>query len=128
MPEIEAKLELSPEKIKPFAFKELDLVLTVNTKEEGKYWIECVFNVPAPLSLAPDKVLDTGKVLLGILDKNNSKEKKLKIFAANDVYPETYKIRATLFIYDSDGAISERQEYSKELECSEEDAKILQNL
>lgn len=128
MPEIEAKLEISPEKIKPFAFKELDLNFTVNTKDEGKYWLECVFDVPAPLSLAPDKSLQTGKVLLGIIDKDIIKEKKVKIFAANDVYPETYKIKATLFVYDSDGAISERKEYLKELECSEADAKILQSV
>lgn len=128
MPEIEVKLDLSPEKIRPFAFKELDLVLTVSTKEEGRYWLEGIFDVPAPLSLAPDKILDSGKILLGILGKDNSKEKKVKIFAANDVYPETYKIKVTLFIYDSDGAISERREYFKELECGEEDAKVLQSV
>ena len=127
MPEINATLDILPEKIKPFAFKELDMSLKVDTKEEGRYWLECIFDVPTPLSLAPDKELQNGKVLIGILDKENPREKKVKICAANDVYPDTYKIRATLFVYDSDGAIAERKEYAKELECGEADAKVLQN-
>ena len=127
MAEINATFEVTPEKIKAFTFNELNLDVSISTTDSEKYWLEAVFEVPYPLSLAPDKNLTAGKILLGILDKDSKKGKKVKIFAANDVYPNTYKVKMTLFIYDKEGVIAERKEYSKELECGEAGAKVLQN-
>ena len=128
MPEISAVLEVSPDSIKAFRSNELDMHLSFTMAEDEHYWLECVLEVPPPLSLAPDKSLLNGKLLIGILEKDAPKEKRLKIFSSNDVYPNTYKIKVTLYVYDKDGAISERKEYFKELECGDENAKVLQSV
>ena len=126
MPEINVSLDASTNEIKAFTFNEFEVRLSLSTKDADPYWVESVFEVPQPLSLAPDKPLYTGKSPIGILEKQTVKEKRVKVWAGNDVYPNTYKIKVTLFIYDKDGAITERKEYFKELECSETN-QVLQN-
>jgi hypothetical protein len=127
MPEITVTLSLSPEKIRAFTYNELEMKLSAITTDSELYWIECIYDVPAPLSLAPDKSLITAKSLIGILQKGELREKRVKIYASNDVYPNTYLLKVTLYLYDKDGAISERKEYTKEIECSEANAKVLQS-
>ncbi|MDE1855674.1 MAG: hypothetical protein KGH49_00315 [Candidatus Micrarchaeota archaeon] len=127
MPEINAALALTSDKIKAFTINELELNIAVGTADTEPYWVECVYEVPMPLSLAPDKSLLTAKSLVGIISVEAQKEKRVKIYSRNDVYPSVYTIKATLFVYDKDGAIAERKEYTKELECGETNAQILQN-
>ncbi|MDE1825206.1 MAG: hypothetical protein KGH61_00785 [Candidatus Micrarchaeota archaeon] len=119
MPEITVQMVSSAEKIRAFTYNEIELNLKIAIAEQDPYWVEAVYEVPAPLSLAPDKSLPTGKGLIGILQKDSAKEKRVKIFAGSEVYPSTYKVKVTLYVYDKDGAIAERKEYSKELECIE---------
>ncbi|MDE1846093.1 MAG: hypothetical protein KGH53_02325 [Candidatus Micrarchaeota archaeon] len=126
MPEMEAAVSIVPERIRPFSYTELELNLSLSTKSAEPYWVEAVYEVPAPLSLAPDKNLSTAKALIGILSSGEQREKRVKVYAGSDTYPEIYKIKVTLFIYDKDGAISERKEYIKELECAEVSAKVAQ--
>lgn len=128
MPQLTVKLEVLPQRIKPFTFNEMEVKILLNTSETEPYWVECVFEAPAPLSLAPDKILMSGKSLVGILEKGVDKERRVKLFAQNDVYPDTYRIKSTLYIYDKDGAISERKDYYVELECGELNTKILQGV
>lgn len=127
MPEIAATLSFSAEKIRAFTYNEFDMRLAVGTNDIDPYWAECVYEVPSPLSLAPDKNLTTAKSLIGILQKGITREKRVKIYAGSEVYPSTYTIKVTLYLYDKDGAISERKEYTKEIECSEANAKVLQS-
>ena len=127
MPEINTTLALTQDKIKAFTINELELKMQVGTDSTEPHWVECVYEVPMPLSLAPDKSLLTAKSLIGIIGAQMPKEKRVKIYSKNDVYPSTYTIKATLFIYDKDGAIAERKEYTTELECGETNAQILQN-
>lgn len=127
MPEITATLSLTVEKIKAFTYNEIELNLAISTKDQEPYWLEAVYEVPAPLSLAPDKSLLTAKTLIGILEKEETRQKRAKIYAGNDAYPEIYKLKVTLYIYDKDGAISERKEYVKEVECADMVPKIPQN-
>ncbi|HVA82585.1 MAG TPA: hypothetical protein VNF06_00275 [Candidatus Aquilonibacter sp.] len=126
MPEIQASLTLAPERIKPFGYIELELNLSISTDSPEPYWIEAVYEIPSPLSLAPDKNLSTAKALIGILQKGETREKRIKLYAGSETYPEIYKIKVTLYFYDKDGAISERKEYIKELECAEVSAKVVQ--
>lgn len=127
MPEIKASLSLAPERIKPFGYVELDLNLSISTTGSEPYWIEAVYEIPSPLSLAPDKNLSTAKALIGILQPGETREKRVKLYAGSETYPEIYKIKVTLYLYDKDGAISERKEYIKELECAEVSAKAMQS-
>ena len=119
MPEITVQIGASVDKLRAFTYNELELNLRVATTEPEPYWIEVIYEVPSPLSLAPDKHLPTGKGLIGILQKDEVKEKRVKIFAGSEVYPSTYNVKVTLYAYDKDGAIAERKDYFKELECTE---------
>jgi len=127
MPEFATTLSLTSEKIKAFTYNEFEMNLAIITDDAEPYWVEALYEVPVPLTLAPDKSLVTAKGLIGILQKGEKREKRVKIYTSSDVYPNIYKIKVTLYIYDKDGAISERKEYTKELECSEENAKVLQS-
>lgn len=128
MADVSVRFEVTPQKIKPFTFNELELRMIISTKDQDPYWAECVFEVPHPLSLAPDKILLSGKSLVGILQSELDKEKMIKVFATSTTYPSIYRIKSTLYLYDKDGAIAERKEYYTELECGETNAQILQNL
>ncbi|MGI0141080.1 MAG: hypothetical protein ACREBF_00300 [Candidatus Micrarchaeales archaeon] len=127
MPEISANLSLTIDKIKAFTYNELEIKVSLATLDPEPYWAECVYEVPQPLSLAPDKSLTTAKSLIGIIQKGETREKRAKIYTSSEVYPDTYKIKLTLYLYDKGGAISERKEYFKELECGEANAQILQS-
>ena len=127
MPEINADLTLNLERIKAFTSNEFELTLKASTTSAEPCWVEAVFEVPPPLTLAPDKPLTTGKSLVGIVSAGKAKEKKIKIYSGNDVYPDTYKIKATLYAYDADGAIAERKDFYRELECGEANAQVLQS-
>lgn len=127
MPEISVELSSLPERIRPFTYNELEVRLSIATDAAEPYWAECVYEVPPPLSLAPDKSLVMAKSLVGILQKGEKREKRVKVYASNDVYPNTYPLKVTLYLYDKDGAISERKEYTKEIECGEANAKVLQS-
>ncbi|MDE1827572.1 MAG: hypothetical protein KGH65_00195 [Candidatus Micrarchaeota archaeon] len=127
MPEITVALALNSDRLRAFTYNEIELKLSVATLDAEPYWVECVYEVPHPLSLAPDKSLLTAKSLIGILQKAQPREKRVKIYASNEVYPSTYTLKVTLYLYDKDGAISERKEYAKEIECSEGNAKVLQS-
>ncbi len=125
MTEIQSQIQIIPEHLRPFVFNEAELHITLSTNSVSSCWVEATVTVPRPLSLAPDRDLETGKMLFGILGQGKSQEKRVKVFAKGDIYPNIYDVKITLFVYDENGAISERMEISKEIECSEENAEVL---
>ncbi len=125
MPQIQSQIQIMPEHMKAFAFNEAEMKITLSTNGTNACWVEATVAVPKPLSLAPDRALETGKMLFGILGNGAEREKKVKIFAKGDVYPNIYNVKITLFVYDESGAISERMEINKEIECSDQNAKVL---
>jgi hypothetical protein len=111
-----------PEGMKSFRRNELELTLSVIADETTKpvnYWVEAIVNVPHMISLAPDRYLENGKILMGIISNGSTKEKRFKLFANNNIYPDTYKINLTLLFYDNEGAVAERQDIIKEIVCSD---------
>ncbi len=125
MLQIQSQIQIMPEHMKAFSFNEAEMKITLSTNGESACWVEATVAVPRPLSLAPDRSLETGKMLFGILSNGAEREKRVKIFANGDVYPNIYSVKITLFIYDESGAISERMEISKDIECSDQNAKVL---
>ncbi|MGC8662300.1 MAG: hypothetical protein ACP5RT_00750 [Candidatus Micrarchaeia archaeon] len=88
----------------------------------GPYWLEAIISVPHPLSLAPDRQLNDGKMNVGILAGDN-KEKKFKVFSNNNIYPNTFTIKITALAYDTDGAVAAREEAKYELDCIDKNTK-----
>lgn len=128
MPEPNVSLDFSPSKVDAFRFNEVNLTINVSMEEDKPYWCECVVEAPSPLSLAPDKELATAKTIIGIVGNGRRREKRIKIFAGNNVYPDIYKVKITVYLYDEEGVIYVRKDATKEIECSGNDGKLLQNI
>ncbi len=122
MPQIQSQIQVAPEYMKPFVFNEVEMKIVLGSNSSDLCWVEGTVEVPDPLSLAPDRNLGKGKMLFGILRDGIVREKRVKIFAKGDVYPNIYTIKITLFIYDETGAISDRVEIRKDIECSDQNA------
>lgn len=116
---ISVDFEVKPERLKAFAHNEAELQFTVSTSDQGVYWVECLIEAPSLISLAPHKSLDKGKMLIGIVGKGEKLEKKIKFFANNGIYPDTYGLKFTFLVYDKDAAITERVTHTKKIECVE---------
>jgi len=122
MPDFKVSITSAPETMKSFRRNELELMLSVTSEENQppfNYWVEAIVTVPHLTSLAPDRPLENGKLLLGIISNGSAKEKRFKLFANNNIYPDTYKIMLTILFYDSEGAVAERQDVTKEIVCSD---------
>ncbi|MGC8710179.1 MAG: hypothetical protein ACP5RF_01020 [Candidatus Micrarchaeia archaeon] len=122
MPDFKVSITSTPETMKSFRRNELELMLSVTSEENQppfNYWVEAIVTVPHLTSLAPDRPLENGKLLLGIISNGSAKEKRFKLFANNNIYPDTYKIMLTILFYDSEGAVAERQDVTKEIVCSD---------
>ncbi len=124
---IDVGADIVPEKFKALQFNEAELHLHVESKDNNTHWIECAVEVQSPMSLAPDKRVPIGRTLIGIFRDGVKREKRVKVFTGSDAMPNTYKIKLTFYIYDEDGAIEDRREILKEVECKNVDlnAKVL---
>ncbi|MEM0124572.1 MAG: hypothetical protein QXF41_03470 [Candidatus Micrarchaeaceae archaeon] len=123
---LNATVEVSPKSLRAFAQSEAQLTIRLEAPAGSLYWAEAMVEVPHLISLRPDSVVERGRTLLGIIGGGNtSREKKIKIFTLNSIYPETYRIKVTFLVYGGDGVIAERKEAFAEIECGDQNAKIL---
>lgn len=111
--------------LKAFAPHRTELRFTVQSKDGGPYWVECMVETPKVLSLAPQSMLERAKLPVGIVQKGESVKKELRVFSSNTTYPSTYDIKFTFLVYDKDATVAERLEYTRELVCSDPNAKVL---
>jgi len=131
MPNLELSIESSPQELMAFRRNELDVKLKFALSDvdpSSSYWVETLVEVEPPISLAPDRSLKLGKINVGILSNGVVKEKRFKIFSNNDIYPDTFRIKITTLIYDSDGAVADRKEVKYDVTCinkGEKDGKVL---
>jgi len=131
MPNLELSIESDPQELMAFRRNELDVKLKFALSDvdpSSSYWVETLVEVEPPISLAPDRSLKLGKINVGILSNGVVKEKRFKIFSNNDIYPDTFRIKITTLIYDSDGAVADRKEVNYDVTCinkGEKDGKVL---
>ena len=131
MPTLELRVESNPQELIAFRRNELDFKIKFvlsNVDSNSAYWVETLVEVEPPISLAPDRSLKLGKINVGILSNGAVKEKRFKIFSNNDIYPDTFQIKITTLMYDSDGAVAERKEVKHDIVCvnkGEKDGKVL---
>ncbi len=116
-----------PVTIRPFTPDKAEVHFTLSLNSAGPYWVECLVESPRQLSLAPQRELDRARMMIGILNKGESKNKDLRVFSSNATYPDTYNIKFTFLIYDRDGVIAERVDYKHDIVCRVADvnAKVL---
>ncbi len=125
MTNITTDIRISPETFKPGVFTEAEINFSLESKDDALYWAECIIEVPHPLSLAPDKKLFIGKTLVGIIGQGNRREKRLKLYSDSSIHPSVYQVKLIFYLYGADGAIEDRKEVFKSIECGEINAKVL---
>ncbi|MEM4088988.1 MAG: hypothetical protein QW528_03495 [Candidatus Micrarchaeaceae archaeon] len=124
---LNATLEVSPKNLKPFMSNEVQLTIRLDAPANApRYWAEAIIEVPHMFSLQPGAEVERSRTLLGIIGGGGAaREKKIRIFTLNSIYPDTYKVRVTFFVYAEDGVIAERKEAFAEIECGDRNAEIL---
>ena len=121
MGNVEIKIEFAPSRLKAFAKNEAIATISVkNLSDVNTYWCECDVNVAFPLSLAHDSELALGRIRVAILKPNGIIRKQVKVYTRPNNYPDEYKMSVVSFIYDEDGAISERSEHREHVPCTDE--------
>lgn len=119
MAKVDIIASFEPKVLRANSRNEAFLILTFNNNHSATYWCECDINVKPPLSLAHDTELNTGRTKVGILKPNGTINKKIRIFTRPGNFPDEYPLSITAYIYDEDGAISERLEKMETVLCKE---------
>ncbi|MGC8670019.1 MAG: hypothetical protein ACP5TL_02610 [Candidatus Micrarchaeia archaeon] len=115
---IEIDAHVEPTTLK--AYSKNEAILKVNFKNadgERHLWCESEVHVENPLSLAPDRNLQAGKTRIGILHPKSSIEKQVRVYTLPNNFPDDYKYNIITYVYDEEGAIVERVEYSNTVKC-----------
>jgi len=73
--------------------------------------------VPSRLSLSPDSMLRKGRIRVGVVDKNETREKAVRIYANPYTSPQVYRCKIVLYIYSKDGVIASRLEKAMDIRC-----------
>ncbi len=122
---VEAKFE--PAALRANRRNESVMNLSVSIEDNPKdYWCQCEILLNPPLSLAPDKELKAGRIMMGILRPGRKIVKPVKLYTRPNNFPDSYPIGITAYLYDEDGAIAERVELNESILC-DVDGQELQN-
>ncbi len=118
MPSASVETRFEPVSLKANDKNEAIMYISVNATNSSKtYWCECDILVSPPLSLAHDKELDVGRTRVGILKPEGRLEKQVKLYTRPNNFPDSYPVSITTYLYDEDGAISERIEQREKIKC-----------
>jgi hypothetical protein len=114
---LDIKTSFYPIRIMAHQRNEVELEVDVLNTAASPLWIECDIKLPEAISLAPDRILTSGKTRMGIVIPGKSIKKKIKIYAGAQSYPDTYRIAYTIFAFGPDGVIAYRQDGKTDLRC-----------
>ncbi|MCX6778599.1 MAG: hypothetical protein NT157_07030 [Candidatus Micrarchaeota archaeon] len=106
-----------PIRLLAYSRNEVELTVGVENNSHGSVWTECDVIVPDPVSLAPDKPLQRGRLRIGIITPNETRQGRCKIYSGPKSYPGIYDIKLVIYGFGKDGAIEKREEKSFELRC-----------
>ena len=118
--DIEIGVKFEPEALRANTRNEAFLIISAtNGSSTAPYWCECEVSVKSPLSLAVDRELEMGRTRIGIAIPGGLIEKKIKLFTRPNNFVDDYPISIVAYIYETDGAISERIEKKAFIQCRE---------
>jgi len=121
MGNIEIGISFMPEKLKAFTKNEVQMNIEVKNSGTEIYWSECDVALAPPLSLSHDSELNLGRTRIGILKPGQLLNRQVKLYTRPNNYPDDYKFSIIAYIYDGDGAISERLEKRLSIPCAVEE-------
>ncbi len=114
---VKVSLRSHPDVLFGFSNNHVELILRVENHGAHSVWAEADVSVPERLSLSPDSALRKGRLRVGIVGKEEYLEKAVKVYSNSFTNPQMYKCSVTLFAFNRDGVIEERQEKSLNLRC-----------
>jgi hypothetical protein len=117
MPTFRISTKFYPIRLNAFMRNEVELSIEIENTGKEPLWSECDVIVPAAISLASDKELGTGRIRVGIINPQEIRTGKCKIYGSAKSYPELYQIKIVVYGFGKDGAITARDEKSVELRC-----------
>jgi len=117
MPTFRVSTKFYPIRLNAFMRNEVELTIEIENTGKEPLWSECDVIVPAAISLASDKELGTGRIRVGIVNPQEIRTGKCKIYGSAKSYPELYQIKIVVYGFGKDGAITARDEKSVELRC-----------
>ncbi len=114
---MEIMLKLHPPVLRAKELNNTKLIIQIKNDKRGLKWFEANIELPPELSFTPDHSLRVGRTRLGILRKNETIEKYIKIYASQYTKENTYKGKITIFSFDRNGIIDERKDEEFLIEC-----------
>ncbi len=110
-----------PSTLRAYIRNEAAMKLNLKNADQARsFWCEADVSVNSPLSLAPDTELGLGKMRMGILKPGASLDKSVKLYTRPNNFPDQYGLKITVFLYDEDGAIAEREDKLITIPCIEQ--------
>jgi len=110
-------LKLHPPVLRAKELNNTKLIIQIKNDKRGLKWFEANIELPPELSFTPDHSLRVGRTRLGILRKNETIEKYIKIYASQYTQENVYKGKITIFSFDRNGIIDERKDEEFLIEC-----------
>ena len=118
MATVDLSTEFEPQVLKAYTKNEAVMKITMKSLDPSRtFWCECDINVKPPLTLAHDKELGLGRTRIGIIKPNGTIQKPIRLYTSPNNFPDEYPISIIAYVYDEDGAIAERLEFSKGIRC-----------
>jgi hypothetical protein len=106
-----------PEIVFAYSPNHTEMIIKVENTGKEACWAEADVHVPAKLSVSPDNELLKGRVRVGIIDSNETREKRMRIYANKYTNPQIYRCDVTLYVYHKDGSIEKRVEKPIDIRC-----------
>ncbi|MEM0154210.1 MAG: hypothetical protein QW814_00020 [Methanothrix sp.] len=123
MATVELKTSFEPKLLKAFMKNEFKMKVEFrNSNPERMYWCESDIIAKAPLSLAHDMPMENGRIRVGLLKPNSTMNKVVNLYTLPNNFPDNYRINFVVYLYDEDGAISDRIEETASIECRQNKA------
>jgi hypothetical protein len=114
---VKLSLRCHPEVLFGFTSHHVELILRVENHGAHAAWAEADVSVPERLSLSPDSLLHKGRLRIGIVGKGEFLEKAVRVYGNKYTDPQMYKCDITLYAFNRDGVIEERQEKPINVRC-----------
>lgn len=117
MPLLTIKPRFYPIRLQAYMKNDVELSIDLENLSPDTLWTECAVHCPEALSLAPDRLLSSGRIRVGILEPSGVASGRCKIYAGPQSYPDVYTLKLVAFAFGKDGAIIGREERKAEIRC-----------
>lgn len=121
---LRANAKTHPETLYARMHNSVSLIARIENGGETR-WVEAEVQLPEKLSLAADTQLRKGRMRLGIVEKDETLEKSVRIYGNQYTDAQLYNCKLIVFTYDKDGTIDKRIDVSFTVKCEEQKPPVI---